>query len=135
MRRKIKLLSILAVSVAAIFTASCSKDKEPDVITAQIDIEWNGPELASDDLLQVSEARISDVKFNGEAKATPHIEKVQYFIGNRLIGESSAAPYSVESPIDNFKKGKNTFRVDFVFGTIEGLKVRRAWAEYDLIIQ
>lgn len=132
-----RIHSIVVGFLCLIFVGlvACKNDDEPISLSMSISLDWNGPELANGETLMINGLEISDVMIDDEVVDNPSISTVQYFIGNKPIGESKTYPYRIQHLIEELPEGSHEFRVDVVFNDLPNLGKQRAWITYQLKIK
>lgn len=129
---------LMSLLLAAAFT-SCKSDDLPESFTLQCDLYWNGPQLANGDILEIESVEIGTLTLTDQEGLVttvnhPVIDRVEYFIGNRLIGQSSTPPYRYTYQLADLPLGTHQFRIDIVLKDVPEIDDFRVWMTRDLLI-
>lgn len=129
---------LMSLLLAAVFT-SCKSDNLPESFTLRCDLYWNGPELANGDMLEIESVEIGTLTLTDEdglvtTVDNPVVDRVEYFIGNRLIGQSSTPPYRRSYQLADLPLGTHQFRIDIVLKDVPAIDDFRVWMTRDLMI-
>ena len=132
-----RFIHLLSAVIIVAFLTNCSKE-EPVTFEAKIDMTINSFSFAKGDEMKISKVVVSNVTITQGEEVQPvgsdKVERVEYFIGNRKLGEEVNAPYTFNYNIDNLKTGTHELRVDVVFKDVPKIKRARVWATYELTI-
>lgn len=135
MKRNVISLKVLCLLMMTVIFGGCDDD-EPVDFSVDISVDWNGvTELSDGDELIVNSVSVNNLVVDGNPVQNPKIAKVQYFIGNRLVGESQDSPYSMSCELKDLLSGVHQFRVDVVFANVPEVGDFRCWSIMNLIIK
>lgn len=134
-----KFLPLLVSLLSMAALTSCKSDDIPESFTIDCDLSWNGPELPDGGMLLIDGLDIGTLTITYEdglvtTVPSPVVDRVEYFIGNRLIGTSQTPPYGLEHSLDGLPVGTHQFRVDIVMKEVPQVDDFRVWFTRSLFI-
>lgn len=134
-----KLLPLLVSLLSTVVLTSCKSDDIPESFTIDCGLSWNGPTLPCGGMLLVDGLDIGMLTLTYEdgpvtTVSDPVVDRVEYFIGNRLVGTSKTPPYVLEHNLDGLPAGTHQFRVDIVMRDVPQVGDFRVWFTRSLLI-
>ena len=110
-------------------TLSCQKD-EPTAITCNVSYTISQMPLSEGDHLQITDFKITPVPASLEIT----VSKVEFFLGNRLMGSVDRPPYELDYELPTLPDGEHLLQID-VFLKADGYDDTTIWIKQNVSIQ